>query len=487
MRVPFEGFIGPAYAAASWKASTQRAVNQYPEGDPEKGLVYYPAPGHTTIGSRGSSPVLAMEPTPSGLVIVTADSVHLVPDIQNGAFVNPVQVGATGSAYAIVAQAGDRVMMVNGNQGFWFDRTAAVPTLNTISDAAFPENPQSCTALDGYFIAHGPNSDQFYWSSPFDPSTWNALDFASAENLNDKLQRAITVERELYLIGSQSTEIWATTGGEDTFDRIQGTYIPYGTAAPLSAAVIGQALLWLAQDTNGGSVVMQARGLQSKRVSTHAIEQEIAGYVTTNDAYALTYQQHGHLFYVLSFPTAGKTWVYDLATQLWHERSSLVPDPSQPDQVAPISYVESSWRARCHAYFAGINLIGDSRGPNIAQLSTNIYSENGVDMICKRVSPHVSNKAEYLTISGAEFIFQPGVGLATGNPEDVDPHAMLRVSKDGGRQWSAQRTAPIGALGEYLESIHFKRLGRARDFVIELSMSAQVYRPISGAYLDLTP
>jgi hypothetical protein len=103
------------------------------------------------------------------------------------------------------------------------------------------------------------------------------------------------------------------------------------------------------------------------------------------------------------------------------------------------------------------------------------------------VSPHVANKAEYLTISGAEFIFQPGVGLATGNAEDVDPHAMLRVSKDGGRQWSAQRTAPIGELGEYLESIHFKRLGRARDFVIELSMSAQVYRPISGAYLDLTP
>jgi len=486
MRVPFAGFIGPAYAAASWKASTQRAVNLYPEGDPERGLVYYPAPGHTTIGSRGSTPVLAMEPTPSGLVIVTADSVHFVLDIQNGAFVNPVQVGTTGSAYAIVAQAGDQVMIVNGNQGFSFNRTDAVPTLTTITADAFPHNPQSCTALDGYFISHGPNSDQFYWSSPFDPQTWNALDFASAENLNDKLQRAITVERELYLIGAQSTEIWATTGGEEVFDRIQGTYIPYGTAAPLSAAVIGQALLWLAQDTNGGSVVIQARGLQSKRVSTHAIEQEIAGYVTTADAYAITYQQHGHLFYVLTFPTAGKTWVYDLATQLWHERSSLVPDPNQPDQAAPISYVESSWRARCHAYFAGYNLIGDFRGPNIAQLSTRIYSENGVDMICERVSPHVTNKDDYITVSAAEFIFQPGVGLANGNNEDVNPQAMMQVSKDGGRQWSAQRIAPIGALGEYFESVKFNRLGRSRDIVIKLSMSAQVYRPIVAAYIEIT-
>lgn len=487
MRVPFEGFIGPAYQAESWKASAQRAVNLYPEGDPEKGMVYYPAPGHTTLGTLGSSPVLAMEPTPNGLVVVTADSVHFVSDIQAGAFVNAVQVGATGSAYAIVAQAGNQVMMVNGNQGFSFDRTAAVPTLTTISAPAFPVNPQSCAALDGYFIVHGPNSDQFFWSSPFDPQTWNALDFASAENLNDKLRRAIVVERELYLIGEQSTEIWATVGGDQVFDRIQGTFIPYGTVAPLSAGVIGQALLWLAQDDNGGAVVMQARGLQSKRVSTHAIEQEIAGYSTLTDAYCITYQQNGHLFYVLTFPTAGKTWVYDLATQMWHERSSRVPDPSQPDQVAPISYVEREWRARCHAYFAGINLIGDSRGPTISQLSPSIYSENGVDMVCKRVSPHLTNKHEYVSCNAVEFVCQPGVGLTNGNAQDMAPQAMFRVSKDGGQTWGPQRMTSLGMAGQYNEIVKFRRNGRARDFVFELSMSAQVFRPICGAYLDINP
>jgi hypothetical protein len=482
MRVPFRGFIGPAYKAASWKASAQRAVNLYPEGDPEKGLVYYPAPGHTAIGTRGSSPVLAMEPTPSGLVIVTADSVHFVPGIEAGAFVNPVQVGATGSAYAVVAQAGDQVMIVNGNQGFSFNRTDVAPTLTTITSEAFPANPQTCCALDGFFITHGPNSDQFFWSDPFNPQAWNALDFASAENLNDKLQRAITVERELYLIGSQSTEIWATTGGEEVFDRIQGTYIPYGTVAPLSAAVIGQALLWLAQDANGGAVVIQARGLQSKRVSTHAIEQELASYSTLIDAYALTYQQNGHLFYVLTLPTAGKTWVYDLATQLWHERSSRVPDPTAPNQTAPVSNIDGAWRARCHAYFAGMNLVGDSRGPTISQLSPSIYSENGVDIVCKRVSPHVNRNNEYLTCSEIDFICQPGVGLSGAN---ADPVALFRVSKDGGQTWSAQRSSPLGKMGEYRTVIDFKRLGTARDFVFELTMSAQVYRPIVGAYLDI--
>jgi hypothetical protein len=485
MRVPFAGFVGPAYQGASWKASTQRAVNLYPEGDPEKGLVYYPTPGLTGIGTLSTSPTLALETTPSGMVVVSASDVYFAAGINAGSFTTSALVGSTGSAYAIIAQAGDRVMFVNGNQGFWFDRTAAVPVLNTITDPAFPVNPQSCAALDGYFIAHGPNDDKFYWSSPFDPSTWNALDFASAENLNDNLQRAIVVERELYLIGSQSTEIWATTSSADVFDRIQGTFIPYGTVAPQSASVIGQALLWLAQDANGGAVVMQARGLQSKRVSTHAIEQEITGYATLTDAFSLAYQQNGHLFYVLTFPTAGKTWVYDLATQLWHERSSRVADPSQPDQSAPISYVQREWRARCHAYFQGVNVIGDSRSGLLSSLSTSVYAENGVDMICQRVSPHVMDKNVYRTCSEVEFLFQPGVGLNSGGSQNTDPQAMLRVSKDGGRTWGATRQSALGVLGSYRDRVSFSRNGRARDFVFELTTSAQVYRPIVAAYLEL--
>ena len=483
MRVPFAGFVGPAYRSATWKASAQRALNLYPEGDPEKGFVYYPTPGLTGIGTLSTSPTLALETTPNGMVVVNADSVYFVAGIDAGAFTSSILVGSAGSAYAIIAQAGDRVMFVNGNQGFWFDRTA--PLLNAITAPSFPANPQSCAALDGYFIAHGPNDDKFYWSSPFDPSTWNALDFASAENLNDNLQRAIVVERELYLIGSQSTEIWATTGTADVFDRIQGTYIPHGTVAPQSAAVVGQALFWLSQDDNGGAVVLQARGLQSSRVSTHAIEQEIAGYATLTDAFSLTYQQSGHQFYALTFPTAGKTWVYDLTTREWHERSSRVPDPSQPDQTAPISYVEGEWRPSCHAYFNGVNVVGDSRSGLLSALSTSVYAENGVDIVCQRVSPHVMAENLYRTCSEVEFLFQPGVGLNSGGSQNTDPQAMLRVSKDGGQTWSATRQASLGVQGDYRSRVSFSRNGRARDFVFELTTSAQVYRPIVAAYLDL--
>jgi hypothetical protein len=300
------------------------------------------------------------------------------------------------------------------------------------------------------------------------------------------LQRTITLERELYLIGAQSTEIWATTTDDNVFQRITGTYIPYGTSAPMSAAAIGRSMMWLAQDANGGAIVMRASGLQAIRVSTHAMEAEISTYIGISDAFAFTYQQHGHQFYCLTFQNAGKTWVFDTASDEWHERSSQVPDPTYPNQSAPISRVDGAWFPRCHAFFGGFNLVGDRTGPTISQMSPLITSENGVGIIRTRVSPHVFDQDEDITISGLEIAFQPGVGNGTGTGESNDPQAMLRVSKDGGQTWGPQRTVSIGKQGEYLARALWNRLGRGRDMVCEVSISAQVPVAITSASLILT-
>ena len=36
-----------------------------------------------------------------------------------------------------------------------------------------------------------------------------------------------------------------------------------------------------------------------------------------------TYQQDGHSFYMLTFPTVSKTWCYDTSIGIWHERASF--------------------------------------------------------------------------------------------------------------------------------------------------------------------
>lgn len=484
-KVPFRGFVGGAYKAASWKASAQRCINLYPEDDPEKGLVLYGTPGQSQLSTVGNAPILAMEATPSGLLIVTGDGAYWATGIENGVLLGLSQILVANSPYAVIAQAGDQLMFVNGDAGFAINRVTQ--TYTQITSPGFPPSPRSCAAVDGYFIVHGTDTDQFFWSEPFNPAVWDATEFAVAENMNDKLQRAITMERELYLIGATSTEIWANVGGVDVFDRIQGTFVPYGTSAPLSAATIGQSLFFLSQDQNGGAVVVRVRGLQSARVSTHALESELRTYPTLVDAYALVYQQRGHQFYCLTFPTAGKTWVLDLSTELWHERSSQVPDPFSPDQTAPISRVPGAWLPRCHAYFAEQNLVGDRLSNVVSILSENTPSERGVDIVRVRSSPHVTKNMDEFTIAMIEVDFQPGVGNGTGLGPGNNPEAMLRISRDGGKTFGPSRRVSIGRQGEYLARARWNRCGRSRDFVAEVSFSAPVSVAISGAYLDLTP
>ena len=479
--VPFDGFVGGAYQSRSWKAAAQRCVNMYLEQEPEKGAALYEIPGYHSRATGLTGTPLAILSVSKAIYIFTSSSVWRA-ELDGFPPIPIIQLLASiDSDYVIAAQAGDRAMFVNGEKGYWTD--ISVPfAFAEIVDPDFPASPASCTAIDGFFIAHSTDGEQFFWSSPFDPSTWNALDFASAENLNDKLVRAITLERELYLIGEFSTEVWAVVGGDDVFDRIQGTYIPYGTPARLSAATIGQSLLWLSQDQNGGYIALQARGLQSSRVSTHAIEQEWTGYASVVDARAFTYQRHGHLFYVITFPTANKTWVYDLTTQLWHERESGYFVDGGPS----IEY--GMWRPVCHAYTVGFNFVLMT---NSAGVNTNVATlEEGFGELIGslrriRTSPHIFVNGEYQTINSLQVIHQPGVGINSVDPLLSNPIATLRISKDGGQTWPVSRQAALGAVGKYLSRLKWNRLGRARDFIAEISVTDPPAFVITGAVLDI--
>jgi hypothetical protein len=71
-------------------------------------------------------------------------------------------------------------------------------------------------------------------------------------------------------------------------------------------------------------IVYRANGYTAQRISTHAVEWQIQQYGNLSDAIAYTYQQDGHSFYVLIFPSANTTWVFDVATSLWHERAAFI-------------------------------------------------------------------------------------------------------------------------------------------------------------------
>ena len=176
--------------------------------------------------------------------------------------------------------------------------------------------------IDGYFVFNEPDSQKFWVTQLLDGTSVDPLDFASAEGSPDGIVGLIVDHREVWLLGTNSVEVWYDAGLLDfPLQRIQGAFNEIGCVAPYSIAKLDNGIFWLGQDARGQGIVYRANGYTGQRISTHAVEWQIQQYGNLSDAIAYTYQQDGHSFYVLIFPSANTTWVYDVATQAWHERA----------------------------------------------------------------------------------------------------------------------------------------------------------------------
>jgi hypothetical protein len=193
-----------------------------------------------------------------------------------------------------------------------------------------------------------------------------------------------------------------------------------------------------------------------------------------------TYQQDGHAFYVLNFPNANTTWVYDVATGAWHERASWVDD-----QFA-------RHRSNCQMNFNNKIVVGDYENGNIYYFDLDKYDDyNGVQKWLRswRALPTGENNLKRTTQHSLQLDCQTGVGL-DGTTQGTDPQVMLRWSDDGGHTWSNEHWKSMGKIGAYGYRTIWRRLGmtlKIRDRVYELSGTDPVKIAIMGAELILSP
>jgi hypothetical protein len=252
-----------------------------------------------------------------------------------------------------------------------------------------------------------------------------------------------------------------------------GVYIEHGCAAKHSVAKIDLALFWLGKDLQGQGIVFAGRNYAAERISTHALEQEFLTYSRIDDAIGFSYLQGGHAFYVLTFPTANKTWCFDTATGAWAQRAYLEADGSL-----------SRHRMNCHSFNGGRNLVGDWQTGKVYELDPNAYTDDGNTMLYLRSFPHISG-ADGNRVLFRQFVADMEVG--NGLPDDsAAPEVRLRWSDDRGRSWGNAVANTLGKAGEYLTSIQWQRLGYARDRVFELSWSAPVRTALNGAWVDVS-
>ena len=244
--------------------------------------------------------------------------------------------------------------------------------------------------------------------------------------------------------------------------------------------------IWLSGNEKGARVVLTAVGLQPTRISTHAIESYLDSLSTVADAVGWTYQQQGHLFYLLYLPEADTTLCYDAATLTWHKRALWLPTGGYAPHLG-----------RCHAYAFGKHLVGDRQSGGIYEMAT----DQNVDLVMApstsppgytttmapirrlRRSPHASNLQQWAFHRFLQIDVDAGNAAVTG--QGANPQLMESHSDDGGYVYSPERLMTCGPLGDYRHRAYLQGLGRSRDRVYQITDTDPVPRVLLNAMVDV--
>lgn len=371
--------------------------------------------------------------------------------------------------------------------------------LTRITDEYFPgvqegtDAPTHVTYLDTYFIVNVPNTNQYYYSNssytrdfddtsgPYDPAQpngyWTPLQSGQKIGKTDNISALVNCNNFLWLFGYNSCEIHYDTGDYNgqLFARYQGAILNVGCNAPYSVATYQNNVFFLGNDNQGTLGVFSNDGVSPVRISTRGIEQLIESMGTWSDCQSYCYAQSGHAFYVMQFPSASKTLVYDMVTQSWHERTKLLQSTGAI--------------IRWDGMYATSNfdklIVGDIASSASYQLDPFYYmNDNPMDsgnnfIRCVKTTPIAFDYGKNVRYNWIQPICNQGSGTTNNVTQGaaivgVDPTIQIAWSNDTGYTWSNERTAPLGKQGEYEKRSRILGCGMGRNRVHRIAMTDPV-------------
>lgn len=473
--------LGGSYEARSRNLAYNRMINMYLQVMDKKsgkapGMILG-TPGTVLLGAIGNGPIRGAIPVSGYGYVVSGPEVYKVdPATWTGTLLGTITT-ASGSVAMIANQT--QLLISDGVGGYLV--TLSTGAFSTVT--SFPSGGQLLVYQDGFGLTNIPGTQQFYQSNEDDLSTWDAANFSSADSHPFNITSMIDLHREVWILTEGGIEIWVNAGlANFVFQRLEGVYIEQGSLAAYAAAKVGDQIVWLSKNKEGEGVVFAAKGYVERRVSTHALEYQISeaikkGYKIT-DAFAFPYEQEGHLFYWLNFPsvTGMLSWVLDMKSGYWHERAYFSNG----------SFTRHP--ANCHMLLNDKNVVGDNLSGNLYWLDLDTYTDNGNPrkwLRSWRALPPDESTPRALSFESLEIEMQTGINV---QPND-SPMLDLRWSDDGGHKWSNFKQRSMGKLGETGIQVRFVRLGSTRpgqgaDRIFELSSTANAPVMITGADVE---
>jgi hypothetical protein len=392
--------------------------------------------------------------------------------------INWGSIGAPPSTPTMMTANATQLVILNNGNLYVF--VLATNILTKVNMAQFNGPIAQIDFADGYVIATIKNSGTFQQSNLEDATTWSGLNISGVSYFPDNLVSMICDHREIWFWSAKQAVVYYNSGaGFPVFIPIQGAFLEVGSGAAFARVKMDNSIYWLSQDDRGAMIAYRANGYAGERKSTHAEELawQAYGLPYGADAVGFAYQEQGHTFWQLFFPSANATWDYDVASGYWHKRGFW--------NIQSGTY--SADRAMCHTYNFGMHLVGDPFSGNVYELSSSILTDNGNPIRGYRRTPTVGKNNEWIYFESIEFKMQVGQAPATplfdGDGQPRPPQIMLRWSDTAGQTWSNTYFLSLGFQGEYKKRVIRRMLGRSRDRVWEVSWIDPVPIRFTAAYL----
>lgn len=464
MQIPF---ATNSYKSRSLPVSAQRCINMYAEMQPQdakSNVVLFGAPGLISFSSASVGPIRGLWNMNGILYAVSGNGLY---SISSTGVAVLLGTGISGTGVVSMSDNGTQLLIVNGTNGYVYSIAGGFVLITSTN--FFPSN--TVTFFDNYFVFDRVGTNRYFISASLDGTTYSALDFASAAVNPDFVLGTINQQENLLIFGEETIETWYDSGDVNfPFNRYDGATIERGCGAAKTILKEDNSVFFLGND----GIFYRLNGVIPVRISTHAIEYEWSKYTTLSNANAYSYTWNGHKFVVVQFPSGPATWVYDIATNLWHERVSFDVNANSLGR----------WRGNVSANCYGKVLVGDAFNGTIGYLSDTTYAEYGNTIQAYLVSPVIHSDRKRVFMNRFELDMETGVGLNTG--QGSDPQVMLDWSDDGGRTFKPlQIWNSFGKIGEFTKRLRWLRLGQARNRVMRITISDPVTRTIIANNVDL--
>ena len=464
--------VGDSYQAWSIPFNSERTVNMFPvyNRDGRDVAALYGTPGLNLFTTAGTGAMRgAFKSRKNGRVFFVSGSTLY--EVDSG--------GATTNRGSLNQSSGNITISENETQmGVCDGSTVYIFTYssNNFAQVADQDLPTAgtITTIDNYFVINEVDTGKFYISALGDGTSWNALDFKSAETSPDKILRVFNGVGQLWCFGESTTELFTNTGASDfPFEKVSNGDFDVGILAPNSAQSIGRSIIWLGQDEYGRGVVYETTSINPTPISTPAIDILLQAATNPEEIVSWAYQEKGYTFYVLTGGGLTTSLVYNVTNKLWHERAYTNANGDFEQH-----------RGNCCVFAFGKQLVGDRENGNIYEMDMDIYSDNGDDIVRERIYRHLFQEGDRVRFNCLEIGVESGVGLQNG--QGSDPQIALYISKDSGQTFGTPTTESLGKAGKYFDTVRFRRLGVSEDMTFKVRVSDPVKVALIGSYLKNT-